>query len=228
MARECRFRHQLRSCHFERPVVVSHSSTVTHPTDKPAARPPSPRSRARTDDATIARAEAALARLLRDPGSDTHQSLTTEVDSALRAVRVRLEDAATLRRDAAALAVAPTESAHARAVDAAIIDTKIRAGDAALTKESMMRDLARARRALRTLDGEEELKQNAGHDAVNDGLVEEEEEEELKRLQQKLEEETKWLYEAEKELVTIVDEMGVVRNKRAELERKMKNAEEEW
>lgn len=183
-----------------------------------------------SNDDTLTRARESLQALLSAPAPDTDAA--ARAADALQALRARLQ--AAQRRRAAladasrcAASAAAAAADHTRRIDSELIAAKLQAGELLTERDSIARDLARARRALARLDdavGDAGLAQpEAGStDAAAQG------EESLEALVARVADEMERMSVAEKMLVEVVDEINAVKKRRAELEEKVRAAQEEW
>lgn len=211
------------------------------------------------DEQTIARAEEGLTRLT-ESGQIT-EGMVREAESALRLLRDRVKNAHARRQNLRAQSVelerqALRSETHHRQVDRAIIDARIRAGDMLMARDSLARDVVRARRALDAVhdNNNSDNDNNDDDDDVDDinsrfiswqrlasidksirhddhgqeDHADDCDDHELNMLRRGLADEMASLRAAEKQLVDVVDEITRIRRKRSELRRKLRDAEQEW
>lgn len=177
------------------------------------------------NDQTVAEARESLQAMLQSPFPDT--SLVAKTVEALEALRSRLATVhqrrfAVAEASQRAAASAAAREAQTQRLDTEIIQAKLQAGELLTERDSVARDLSRARRALTMQDGMDD-----GLGVVGDGSCAAEEED-LQALVMRVAEEMEKMRVAEKGLVDVVNEINVVRKQKADLEEKMKAAQEEW
>lgn len=203
-------------------------------------------------DVMIGRTARTVRRLLEAVGGSPDERTVDNAEIALSKLRARIkhegmrhqmrnEELARLRS-----MLATTDDTQSR-IDQAIIDARVTAGDLGMTRDALARDVVRAKRALGALDREDSSEDTPLHastapdDAANlfnrdasrrqsssristeelTGVA-------LAPLHRELNDEIKNLKVAELRLVDVVDEINRVKKIRADLRRKMKDAEREW
>lgn len=199
----------------------------------------------------IARTARTVRRLVESAESGPDERSVEAAECALRTLRARIQHEGMrhqIRNEELArlqTMLAHTDDTQSR-IDQAIIDARVTAGDLGMTRDSLARDVVRAKRALGALDREEGSDgTGAGslvNDVVNHGIgsdvsrrrsssrlsSDDPDDVILAPLQRQLTEEIKNLKLAEVQLVNVVDEINRVKKIRADLRRKMKDAEREW
>lgn len=166
---------------------------------------------------TVAQAGEALRAML-SPSPDALQVAKTV--QALEELRIHLSVANETRISAEKASQDATASVTAikeqmAQLDTDIIQAKLEVGELLTARDSVARDLARARRTFEGLDGEVMGPENEEGEGVED-------------LFMHIANEMEKMKVAEEQLVKVVDDINVVRKGREQLERKMKAAQEDW
>lgn len=198
----------------------------------------------------ITRTARTVRRLLEAVGGSPDEKTVDDAEGALRSLRTRIKHEGMrhqLRNEEMARLqsmLATTDDTQSR-IDQAIIDARVTAGDLGMTRDSLARDVVRAKRALGALDLEESsddiLPNESSKEIITNGLnngasrrqshsriSSDDYDVVLAPLHRQLAEEIKNLKMTELQLVNVVDEINRVKKIRAELRRKMKDAEREW
>lgn len=139
---------------------------------------------------------------------------------ALQALRARLGRARGLRARIGMLEREKNEERVVR-VEMGIIAAKVEAGEVLGARDGLRRDVARARRAL-------EVDRDPGVGGTNGGESEEEGEEGCIILEKRAAAEIARLRVVEQELLSVTEEIDAIRKRRAELQKKVLEAQEEW
>eukprot|EP00177_Eucheuma_denticulatum_P000223 GFKZ01000382.1.p1 GENE.GFKZ01000382.1~~GFKZ01000382.1.p1 ORF type:complete len:198 (+),score=50.66 GFKZ01000382.1:271-864(+) len=188
-----------------------------------------------TEDAAVNRARDALQGLIHTPNPAASQ-ISTAID-ALEKLRARLSTAQhirkSIRQSAAKQATRKAdEDAHLNRLDSEIIQAKMEVGELLTERDLVARDLGRARRTLERLDASvEEMRKekrerkreerNSGGSALSD-------EQKVQKLLKATKEDMFRMRDAEERLVKVVEQLDVVRKRKAELQEKVRMAQEEW
>lgn len=186
--------------------------------------------RTSSSDAAVTRARESLQALLRT-SSPALSEISIAVE-ALETLKLRLQAAQRARlslREAtrSASASAAANVAHTERLDSEIIRAKLEAGELLTERDTVARDLARARRTLERLD--ESVKEMRESEDVGEGKTGEmEEREDEARMTRNVADELERMRLAQKGLVEVVEEINKVRKRREELQEKVKKANEEW
>lgn len=190
------------------------------------------------DEHMVQRAEESLTKML---NSDKISEATVEeAECALRDLRERLMRTRAQREEIRAqneniLQTRAAAEEHHQQIDHDIIETKVREGDMQMTRDCLARDVGRARRALKELDETPRASEIANNRSADweqlarlSTSVDLEDDEELSKMKGKLADEVTKLKMTERQLVEVADEITRVRKKRSEIQRMMKDAEQEW
>lgn len=191
---------------------------------------------ASTDNPAITRARDAL-QLLIHTSPPSAQQISAAID-ALESLRARLSTAQRIRHsvrestqkqavERAAVA------AHLHRLDSEIIQAKMDAGELLAERDSVARDLARARRSFERLDVSVEEMRKEDRERMKNGQSvgesrQQRDDEEVQRLLRVATAEMERMRIAEKRLVDVVEELNEVRKCKLELQEKIKVAQEEW
>lgn len=198
----------------------------------------------------ITRTARTVRLLLEAVGGNPDEKTVDDAEGALRSLRTRIKHEGMrhqMRNEEMARLqnmLATTDDTQSR-IDQAIIDARVTAGDLGMTRDSLARDVVRAKRALGALDLEESsddiLPNESTNDMMTNGLnngasrrqshakiSSDDYDVVLAPLHRQLADEIKNLKMTELQLVNVVDEINRVKKIRADLRRKMKDAEREW
>lgn len=191
---------------------------------------------ASTGDPAVIRARDALQLLIHASPPDAQQ-VSAAID-ALESLRARLSTAQRVRhslRESTRRQTAERAAAasHLHQLDSDIIQTKMGAGELLTERDSVARDLARARRSFERLDASVEEMRKEDRERVKKGQSigesrEHRDNEEVQRLLRISTGEIERMRIAEKRLVDVVEDLNEVRKRKLELQEKIKMAQEEW
>lgn len=256
-------------CTPERSNTDGTEVTQPHPTvetngnrtkrDRLASDTPETSTKPLNDDSVLLRAVRSIQQILDTMESNPDEQAVDEAIQALRTLRGYVTDQGERylqrkeERRNLQLLITQTEENQSR-VDRAIIDARIKAGDLVMTRDALARDVARAKRALATLevDASPNHARRASEDSHrvphrkmstfanrSDGgfsrrrstsriSCDSDDEVVLVPLERDLQIEVDKLRLTEQQLVDTMDEMNRLAKIRADLRRKVKDAEREW